>query len=468
MRNPFFSKSRLAKLSALKLRLPKPRMLEPMLSKAEFYKRAMSAQKLARTALAKWRQRIQLRAEYPWRNDAHISVLHDGDAIYTRLLSCFAQAQSHIFIELYWFESGEVTQRFIDVLRGAVARGVAVYCLFDDIGSFGLTPKDRALMCEAGIQLIFYNPVRARALFQNLRRDHRKVFIVDDAHAFVGGPGVADDFLMRPGQMPWRDVLFELRGPIVQDFIDYFVHFWHKCSGLSLVLPSYQHVSHDSGTGGGYVRAGECSGGEAPSDNKGNAHVNCGAARLVLSFGERRQHIKMNGLKAIRRAEREVWFFTGYFYPSWKLRRALRKAAARGVEVKLILPGHLSDHPLFAEAGRYYYRYLLMHGVKIFEYQPQFWHMKMLLCDGWVSFGSSNLDRWNQRWNLEANVEVSDPQFVKNLRQEFLPDFDRAQAVLPEQWLGRPWWQRLKTYLYYRVSLAVELWLARRKWSTRR
>lgn len=451
MRKPVFSKSRLPKLSALKLKLPKPRMLKPMLSKAEFYKRALSAKKMARSALVKWRQRIQVQAEYPWRDDTYISVFHDGEAIYARLLECFAQAQSHIFIELYWFESGEAAQRFIQSLRAAVARGVSVYCLFDDIGSLGLTQKDRDQMRASGIHLVFYNPVQTRAIFHNLRRDHRKAFVVDGTHAFVGGPGVADDFLARPGKMSWRDVLFELRGPIVQDFITYFVQFWHKCSGQSLLLPSLKQDSFGD-----------------PDANDVRAQPNCAAARLVLGFGERRQHIKMNGLKAVRRANREVWFFTGYFYPSWKLRRALRQAAARGVQVRLLLPGALSDHPFFAEAGRYYYRYLLAHGVKIFEYQPQFLHMKMLLCDDWVSFGSSNQDRWNQRWNLEANVEVADANFVKALREEFLPDFERAEVISSAQWLGRPWWQRLRTYLFYRVSLAMELWLSRRNWSPRR
>jgi phosphatidylserine/phosphatidylglycerophosphate/cardiolipin synthase-like enzyme len=145
------------------------------------------------------------------------------------------------------------------------------------------------------------------------------------------------------------------------------------------------------------------------------------------------------------------------------LRRALRQAARRGVEVKLLLPGPHSDHPWFAEAGRYYYRYLLAHGVQIYEYQPRFQHMKLLVCDDWVSFGSCNQDRWNQRWNLEANVEVQDAQFATELREIFATDFGQAELIAPDYWRARPWWRRLKTYFLYRVSLALELWLARKK-----
>jgi phosphatidylserine/phosphatidylglycerophosphate/cardiolipin synthase-like enzyme len=378
--------------------------------------------------------------------NTQIAILHDGDVFFERILAYFAAAKSSIAIELYWFESGTIAERLMVALSAAVQRGVVVYCLLDDIGSRGLTASDRYRLRNDGINLHFYNRVRARALFQNLRRDHRKVFIIDGQVAFVGGPGIADAFLCQSPAVAWRDVLFELHGPILNDFVNYFAQFWRLCTGEVCVLGACEVEAHF----GGLLQAHE-------------SRV-ARSARLVLGFGERRQHIKSHGLKAIRRAEREVWFFTGYFYPSWKLRRALRQAAGRGVLVKLLLPGPHSDHSWFAEAGRYYYRYLLAHGVHIFEYQPSFQHAKLLVCDDWVSFGSSNQDRWNQRWNLEANVEVQDPEFVTWLKTSFRSDFEKSKPVKLEHWLARPWWQRWKTYLLYRGSLAVELWLARRKW----
>lgn len=423
--------------------LPKPRLPKPRLPQ-----NSLAAKKISGFVQAILRERMQEKSAFPWRSGCRLSVLHDGDAFYGRLLQCFALARRNIFIELYWFESGVVAERVFEALAAAVKRGVAVYCILDDIGSYGLTKKDRERLRIAGVFLRFYNPVQTRAIFQNLRRDHRKVFIVDTHFAFVGGPGVADPFIGQAGAPCWRDVLFELQGPIVVDFYDYFTQFWRSFSDQSIPIePGLDSVT--------------CS----DLDSAVLAHhQNCKAARLVLGFGERRQQIKINGLKAIRRAKNEVWYFTGYFYPSWKLRRALRQAAGRGVVVKLLLPGPYSDHPFFAEAGRYYYRYLLRHGVQIFEYQPRFQHMKLLLCDDWVSFGSSNLDRWNQRWNLEANVEVLDADFVCALRQEFVSDFSHAKAIEPALWLDRPWWRRVKTYLIYRISLGVELWLSRRRW----
>ncbi|RMD77934.1 MAG: phosphatidylserine/phosphatidylglycerophosphate/cardiolipin synthase family protein, partial [Gammaproteobacteria bacterium] len=165
--------------------------------------------------------------------------------------------------------------------------------------------------------------------------------------------------------------------------------------------------------------------------------------RVVGSWGLWDPVLRRSVQRRIRGARERVWLATAYFVPTWRLRRALGRAAARGLDVRLLLPGPITDHPAVRHAGRRYYHGLLRRGVRIFEYQPRFLHAKALLCDGWASVGSANLDRWTIRWNLEANQEVEDPAFAAELEAAFLRDFAESAECRAADWPRRPWPARL-------------------------
>jgi phosphatidylserine/phosphatidylglycerophosphate/cardiolipin synthase-like enzyme len=154
----------------------------------------------------------------------------------------------------------------------------------------------------------------------------------------------------------------------------------------------------------------------------------------------------------IRGARRLVWFATAYFLPSWKLRRALRRAASKGVDVRLLLPGPLTDHPAIRHLSCRHYERLLRDGVRIFEYQPRFLHAKVLLCDDWVSIGSSNLDRWNYRWNLEANQELAEQEVANQVQALFAEDFVHCLEIGYTAWRRRAWGRRLQEWIWTSVS----------------
>jgi phosphatidylserine/phosphatidylglycerophosphate/cardiolipin synthase-like enzyme len=171
-------------------------------------------------------------------------------------------------------------------------------------------------------------------------------------------------------------------------------------------------------------------------------------------------------LNKMQRAAKKIWITTPYFVPNWKLRRRLKRMSKRGVDVRLLLPGQLSDHPWVSHAARRYYTRLLKHNVRIFEYQPRFTHAKIVLCDNWVSIGSSNLDRWNQRWNLDANQAIEDYSIAALTTGIFENDFSQSEEILLSTWLHRSWWQRWReTYAGYVVMLAEKLsrYLPRRR-----
>jgi cardiolipin synthase len=365
--------------------------------------------------------------EFRWRDGNRYRLLVDGPDFFPAMLAAIGQAQQTVFLELYLIESGVVAGRFITALGAAAARGVTVCLLLDDYGASRLSAQDRQQLRNAGVALAFYNPLRYGRWRRNLFRDHRKLLTVDGEVAFVGGAGITDAFADEATELPWHDVMLEVRGPCVADWQTLFRDNWVRWAEQPLRF--------------------------APPPDPADGRP----GRVALN-APAHMEIRRSLLKRIRGAERRVWIATAYFIPSLKLRRALRRAAGRGVDVRLLLPGDHTDHPAIRHAGRRYYARLLNSGVRIFEFQPRFLHAKVLLCDSWISIGSSNIDRWNLSWNLEANQEADDQQLTEAVERLFARDFRQSTECLPAEWRQRPWFRRLLEQFWG----YVEIWLAQR------
>jgi phosphatidylserine/phosphatidylglycerophosphate/cardiolipin synthase-like enzyme len=284
------------------------------------------------------------------------------------------------------------------------------------------------MLRRGGVQLAFYNPLRLRALKRNLQRTHRKYLLVDGDVVFVGGSGISDDFT---GTAGWRDTMLEVRGPVVADWHALFARTWPDWSSRPV------------------ASAGEpCS---LPNGQRGRV--------AWTARGSNRLEIKRVLLNRTRTARERVWLASAYFVPSRKLRRALRRAALRGVDARLLVPGPVTDHPAVRFASRRFYARLLRDGVRIFEYRDRFMHSKVALADQWSSIGSSNMDRWNLRWNLEANQEVDDAGFAAEVAQMLRTDFGRSEELDYRQWQRRSILHRLKEWLWGRVDQQLGRWL---------
>jgi phosphatidylserine/phosphatidylglycerophosphate/cardiolipin synthase-like enzyme len=125
------------------------------------------------------------------------------------------------------------------------------------------------------------------------------------------------------------------------------------------------------------------------------------------------------------------------------------------VDVRLLVPGPRTDHPWVRHAARRFYGRLLEAGVQIYEYQPRTLHGKMVICDGWVSIGSANLDRWSFRWNLEANQEIDDAAFAANAARVFAGDCELSVPLCPRRWPQRAWADRLRE----QIAGRLDIWL---------
>jgi phosphatidylserine/phosphatidylglycerophosphate/cardiolipin synthase-like enzyme len=366
---------------------------------------------------------------WPWRPGNAFALLADGTEFFPRMLAAIEAATEYVLLEMYLVSSGALVTRFIAALAAAARRGVRVYVVFDGFGALGLSRQDRRQLLEGGVQLRFFNHLSIAKRMDNLLRDHRKLLLTDGRTAFVGGAGLTDEFAAEARGGPWRDQMVQIEGPVVADWQRAFVRTWHRCGG-ELALPAPVCTPRADGAFG----------------------------RLSLSEARQRSVLANGVIRRIDDAAARAWIMSAYFVPSRRFRKALRRAGRRGVDVRLLVPGARTDHPWVRQAARRFYGKLLRNGVKIFEYQPRVLHGKMILCDEWVSVGSSNLDRWSFRWNLEANQEVADARFADAAAALFEADFAVSRALSRRHWHRRARLDRLRETIAGALDRYLDRW----------
>jgi cardiolipin synthase len=367
---------------------------------------------------------------WPWRPGNRFRFLHDNHEFFAHMLAAIGAARHYVLLEMYLVTSSDVVTQFMAALAAAHARGARVCVLFDGFGALGLRRADRRRLQTAGVELRFFNPLSAANRFANLQRDHRKLLLVDGEVAFVGGVGLTNQFAPGPHGGAWRDLMLEIRGPVVADWQRAFARTWRRC-GPEL----------------GLAAAPAC----AP-------YADGAPGRLSLSEARHRSVLANGVLRRIDTATVCVWIMSAYFVPSRRFRTALRRTARRGVDVRLLLPGPRTDHPWVRYAARRFYGKLMRSGVRIYEYQPRMLHAKMILCDDWVSVGSSNLDRWSFRWNLEANQEIDSAPVAAAARQLFEADFSDSRAISRRHWPQRARLDRLREWIAGGLDRLLDSW----------
>jgi len=368
---------------------------------------------------------------WPWRSGNRFRLISASEQYFECMLQAIEASSAHVLLEMYLVESGIIAGRFVEALGRAARRGVRVCVVFDGFGSLKLASGYRRKLTEAGVELRTFNPIRLRMKLQNFLRDHRKLLLVDGASAFVGGVGLTDEFALpgRPGQ-PWRDLVVEISGPVVADWQRAFDRTWRR-TGAPLGLPD-----------------------PTPCPDLADG----AEGRVALSEARERSVLANGVVRRIDAARSRAWIMSAYFVPSRRFRKALRRAARRGVDVRLLVPGPLTDHPWVRQAARRYYGKMLRNGVQIFEYQPRMLHAKMIVCDDWVSIGSSNLDRWSFKWNLEANQEVQNAAFAAIAAGVFEDDCLQSEMLSRRKWPQRAWLDRLQERIAGALDRMLDRW----------
>ena len=368
---------------------------------------------------------------FPWRDGNQFELLVDGTAFFPRMLAAIDQAQHSVMLEMYLASSGRVFDQFKQALLAAAARGVRVRMLFDGYGTQQLSAVDRRAFNVPNIELTFFNQLRWRQGVGNLVRNHRKLLLIDKHMAFVGGTGLTDEFMYDGPLHPhWHEFMVVIRGPVLSDWLQLFERTWQ---GLRATMRKHHQREHLLPAFGAQ------------------------RGRVCASNGPRAHHVVQSLHQELRESKRRVWLVTPYFIPSLNLRRLLIKAAKRGIDVRMLVPGRITDHPAVRHASRRYYARLLRSGVRIFEYQPRFIHAKLALCDNWLTLGSTNFDRWNLRWNLDANQEIGNMEFTAQVAEQLESDFALSEELHYATWQQRPLYLRCLEWF----NGTLDHWLAK-------
>lgn len=356
-----------------------------------------------------------------------VRLLVDGGEAYPAMLEAIAGAQDTVNLETYIFASDETGWRFARTLAESAKRGVEVNVLLDGYGSVGCATSLLEYLAEAGVRVVWYKPLAPwRSGWGWWRRDHKKILVVDGGVGFVGGLNIADDYAdVAHGGRGWRDTHARLAGPVVAGLQQSFFRTWRKVGGPRLE-PSV-HLPELAPMGS--------------SD----------AAILTNRIHKERRQIRKAYLYALKRAQRYIYLTSAYFVPSYRIRSRLRKACARGVDVRILLAG-ASDIGLVTRAARHLYTKLLKGGVRIFEWAGPMIHAKTAVVDGaWATVGSCNLDFMSMRYNLESNAVVLGENLADPLTQLFHQDLECATEIHLAQWRQRPGLQKLLDSLAFRL-----------------
>lgn len=369
-------------------------------------------------------------------NDVHLLI--DGPQTQEAMLRALREARYSIAIESYILEPAGIGERIADLLVSRRAQGIRTRVLYDSVGSLATPAAFFDRLRAAGVAVCEFNPVNPLRLKQDTglsinNRDHRKLMIVDDRLAFTGGINISSvysssSFARKRRQSPnreagWRDTDVLVRGPIAEQFATLFDEMWRSQSCVEEL--SAQPVV------------------PPPAQRAGNM-----AARLVTADPlTQRSELYVALLSAIDHARERAWLTYGYFVPDERMLGALREAAKRGVDVRLMLPG-FSDFWAPFHAGRSHYAELLSAGIRLFERRDALLHAKTAVIDGvWSSVGSTNLDWRSFVHNYEADLLVLDSRFADEMENLFKLDLAASHEVFESEWRERGIGDRLLEWL---------------------
>ncbi len=349
-----------------------------------------------------------------------VQILTGGRNAYPAFEEAIRLATHSVHLSFYIWNRDAVGTRLRDLLVEKAAAGVEVRLLYDAWGaaalSFGgfMDPIRRA-----GGRVAPFLPLRLERQLRINFRNHRKMIICDGAVGFTGGLNIGDEY------NDWYDLAVRVQGGAVDQLQEVFAEDW------------YFATDENIGAGGAYFR------GTAPrQDSAGFEHV---IARVVASGPDSWKNIThVMFFLAITMSKQRIWITNPYFTPDAAILTALRTAAMRGVDVRLLLPGR-SDVRLAQWAGRGYYEELLEAGVRIWEYQAEVLHAKVLMFDDDTSIvGSSNMDTRSFRLQFEVNLVCESHEVNRTLADEFECRLQQSQEILPAEWSQRPTWKRLR------------------------
>lgn len=345
----------------------------------------------------------------------------EAEEINAARLKAIHSAQESIQFETYTMTPGRRADDFAAALAEQAQAGVKVQVIADNYGAHKLSPQYWQRLQATGVQVRFFNRFTWRDPVYHLKRNHRKLLLIDQRIALIGGAGVSDDWdgLGDKYQAPWLDYEVCWQGAVIARLKGLFLQHWLDAGGTAYLEEVIVPIKENN------------------------------ESTVIITSGEdptqRDSDIRALFQSLIQSAKERIWIASPYFLPNANSRNLLVKAQQQGVEVRILTMGERSDKPFIHYASRELYHSLLEGKIAIYEYQPSMMHAKAILVDNhWVSLGSANFDPRSFFHNDELNLSTTNPQLVEQIEQFFLNAFNKSQKINWQQWQSRPWLERLR------------------------
>jgi cardiolipin synthase len=379
-----------------------------------------------------------------WIEGNDIRLLENGEEFFPRVFACIANARKEVVLETFILFEDKVGLQLHQALVAAARRGVQIDMTIDGFGSPGLSDDFIQSLVDVGVRIHVFDPGKRLLGWRMnvLRRMHRKIVVIDGEVAFVGGINYSADHLADFGPAAKQDYSVEIHGPLVAEI--------HRFTHMALAQGQRYERHRQWWRNRSSLR----------TSPQSQPRAGTAAAMLVVrDNGDHQGDIEKQYRVAIRAARKRVIIANAYFFPGYRFMRELRRAARRGVDVRLILQGE-PDMPIVKTAATMLYRHLLGAGVRIYEYCERPLHGKVALMDDeWATVGSSNLDPLSLSLNLEANVIIRDRGFNQHLQQHLEHLMHHSCKQVQREELGRlHGWQLVHSFLAYHFTRRYPAW----------
>ena len=363
-----------------------------------------------------------------------ITLLRGGKEYFPALVTAIENASQTIYLQTYIYELDKAGIDIGNALKQAAQRGIAVNILLDGFGCKDMPKTYLSELENAGVQVLFYRPKISPWTFKKnrLRRMHRKVAVLDNKIAFVGGINIIDDYNVPDNTPPRIDYAVRIEGDLLPSIASSILKLWRRIS-LSHLKPANTNKKI------------------SPNKVEATAAKGVDAAFVLRDNLIHRREIENAYLSAIKTAKSEIIIANAYFVPGRRFRQALLRATKRGVKIELLLQGRMGYFLMFATHA--FYSLFLKNGIEIYEYRKSFMHCKVAVIDGqWATVGSSNIDPFSMLLAREANIIVQDTAFANELRTEIYNSIrEGAHHVSANEWLQGNLLKRFLSWLTYGV-----------------
>ncbi len=341
------------------------------------------------------------------RNDTAV-YFPIGERLFEQMMSALKEAKRYVFIEYFIVQEGVLWESMVNVMEQKVQEGVDIRVLYDDIGSIGtFSARNRASLLKKGIKCEKFNPLIVLSGALN-NRDHRKIMVVDGIVAFSGGINLADEYINEEHPFGhWKDIGFRITGDAIRSYAYMFIEFWNA-SSLDKITKDLIGSDFDKTR---VTERDDFDGYVQPYYDSPNREEAASNNLYIDLLGQSKEY---------------AWFYTPYLLLGDGLRDAFVRAAKRGVDVRIVMPGIPDKKPVY-RMSRSYYRELLEAGVRIFEYTPGFVHAKASLVDDCIgSVGTVNLDYRSLYLHYECNALFYKASLLLDLKKDFADSMEAS------------------------------------------